>query len=896
MKTRVLSFLLVLCMVLTLLPGAALAADEQPAQLVELEANGGHLFLNTETGTIEKCEANVKSAVIPASVELESEAEEGEEPVTNVVEIKAVGAKAFAGCTELTEVYFEGAPSIADDAFEGVTVTVYYPIADKKVWKDKTTSYGGELTWDTWCPEHMIKLPHIDKEPTCTENGQKTGVCSYCKEVVTVEIPALGHEFGDWETTTVPTCTEAGEKMHQCSRCELIEVQAVKPTGHSENTEWKIDKEATCTEEGLRSGHCPDCDADVTEVIPMIQHTYGEWTVVKEPTCTENGEQQKVCSVCKAVESEAIEATGHDWAKIENASFDATCTEDGKLVQYCTVCGAYENEVIPALGHKTEVVGAKDATCTEDGYTGDVVCTICKDKDDNALVIEKGELIPALGHKVSADARWNLTKAPTCDKVGTETCTEKCSVCNGTVTRDIPKTEHHVEAWTVFEPATCTQDGRCVGRCVDCKNYIEEVIPALGHTPADERVDTKDATCTEEGYTGDVVCSVCGEVIEKGEVISALGHKTEIVGAKDATCTEAGYTGDVVCSVCGEVIEKGEVIPALGHKTELVGAKDATCTEAGYTGDVVCSVCGEVIEKGEVISALGHKTEIVGAKDATCTEAGYTGDEVCSVCGEVIEKGEVIAALGHTPADERVDAKAATCTEAGYTGDEVCTVCGEVIEKGEAIAALGHDYKDGVCTVCGAEDPNYKPAEYPFTDVDVDGKHAPFADAILWAANEGITTGYGDSIFKPDANCTRAQVVTFLWRAAGSPTPKSTDNPFVDVAAKQANGKDNPYYTAILWAVSEGITLGVDSTHFAPDATVTRAQFVTFLWRYENKPAAKPGVTLKDLGTVTNADFKSAILWAAGEGITTGYADGSFRPNAVCTRAHVVTFIYRDMT
>ena len=814
MKTRVLSFLLVLCMVLTLLPGAALAADEQPAQLVELEANGGHLFLNTETGTIEKCEANVKSAVIPASVELESEAEEGEEPVTNVVEIKAVGAKAFAGCTELTEVYFEGAPSIAEDAFEGVTATVYYPIADKKLWKDKTTSYGGELTWDTWCPEHMIKLPHIDKEPTCTENGQKTGVCSYCKEVVTVEIPALGHEFGDWETTTVPTCTEAGEKMHQCSRCELIEVQAVKPTGHSENTEWKIDKEATCTEEGLRSGHCPDCDADVTEVIPMIQHTYGEWTVVKEPTCTENGEQQKVCSVCKAVESEAIEATGHDWAKIENASFDATCTEDGKLVQYCTVCGAYENEVIPALGHKTEVVGAKDATCTEDGYTGDVVCTICKDKDDNALVIEKGELIPALGHKVSADARWNLTKAPTCDKVGTETCTEKCSVCNGTVTRDIPKTEHHVEAWTVFEPATCTQDGRCVGRCVDCKNYIEEVIPALGHTPADERVDTKDATCTEEGYTG----------------------------------------------------------------------------------DVVCSVCGEVIEKGEVISALGHKTEIVGAKDATCTEAGYTGDEVCSVCGEVIEKGEVIAALGHTPADERVDAKAATCTEAGYTGDEVCTVCGEVIEKGEAIAALGHDYKDGVCTVCGAEDPDYKPAEYPFTDVDVDGKHAPFADAILWAANEGITTGYGDGIFKPDANCTRAQVVTFLWRAAGSPTPKSTDNPFVDVAAKQANGKDNPYYTAILWAVSEGITLGVDSTHFAPDATVTRAQFVTFLWRYEGKPEAKPGVTLKDLGTVTNADFKSAILWAAGEGITTGYADGSFRPNAVCTRAHVVTFIYRDMT
>ena len=233
-----------------------------------------------------------------------------------------------------------------------------------------------------------------------------------------------------------------------------------------------------------------------------------------------------------------------------------------------------------------------------------------------------------------------------------------------------------------------------------------------------------------------------------------------------------------------------------------------------------------------------------------------------------------------------------TCTEKGYT-THTCA-CGDSY-KDSYVNALGHNFKNGACTRCGEKDPDYEPTAYPFTDVDVDGKHKPFAGAILWAADEGITTGYGNGIFKPDADCTRAQVVTFLWRAAGEPAPKSTSNPFADVSAKQANGKDNPYYTAILWAVGEGITLGVDKTHFAPDATVTRAQFVTFLWRYENKPAAKPGVTLKDLGTVTNADFKSAILWAAGEGITTGYGDGSFRPNAVCTRAYVVTFIYRDM-
>ena len=185
--------------------------------------------------------------------------------------------------------------------------------------------------------------------------------------------------------------------------------------------------------------------------------------------------------------------------------------------------------------------------------------------------------------------------------------------------------------------------------------------------------------------------------------------------------------------------------------------------------------------------------------------------------------------------------------------------------------------------------------EYPFTDVKVDGAHKPYADAIKWASDNGVTTGYGDGIFKPDQSCTRAQVVTFLWRAAGKPAPKSTNNPFADVSAKQANGSDNPYYTAILWAVENGITLGYDSTHFAPDKSVTRAQFVTFLWRYENKPEAKDGMTIKDIDSVTVADFRAAILWAAGEGITTGYADGSFRPDNTCTRAHVVTFIYRDI-
>ena len=150
-------------------------------------------------------------------------------------------------------------------------------------------------------------------------------------------------------------------------------------------------------------------------------------------------------------------------------------------------------------------------------------------------------------------------------------------------------------------------------------------------------------------------------VYNYGTLLAALelvGHNPELKNAKPATCTQDGYTGDEVCKVCGEVITKGEVIPATGHDTQLVGAKPATCTEDGYTGDEVCKTCGVTVKKGEVIPATGHDTQLVGAKDATCTEDGYTGDEVCKTCGETVTKGEVVKATGHHYKDGK-------CTDCG---------------------------------------------------------------------------------------------------------------------------------------------------------------------------------------------------------------------------------------
>jgi len=187
--------------------------------------------------------------------------------------------------------------------------------------------------------------------------------------------------------------------------------------------------------------------------------------------------------------------------------------------------------------------------------------------------------------------------------------------------------------------------------------------------------------------------------------------------------------------------------------------------------------------------------------------------------------------------------------------------------------------------VLASELPNEK--YNPFEDIA--DKSESFKEAILWAYEHNITGGTDSTHFNPDGTCTRANVVTFLWRAAGEPEPQSKNNPFSDVA------EGTYYYNAVLWAVEKGITTGYSDGTFRPSAACTRAHVVTFLWRYEGKPAASVNASLTDIAGL-NADFTASISWAAESQITTGYSDGSFRPHAVCTRAHVVTFLWRDMT
>ncbi len=415
-------------------------------------------------------------------------------------------------------------------------------------------------------------------------------------------------------------------------------------------------------------------DDDAMFAIDNVTMTYGATdpcadghtlTAVAEvpATCEETGVKAHwVCSVCGKLFSDAegknettlealtIGALGHDygeaawtWTGYESAKATFTCSHDASHVEEVTA--AVTSEITTPASCESTGVRTYTATVTFQG----------KNYTDT-----RTEVLPALGH-AWGEPVWTWTG------YGAAEASFACARDAG-----------HVKVL----PASITSEVTTQPGC------------------STEGVRTYTATVTLEGknYTD-----------TRTETLPSLGHKTQLVGAKPATCTEDGYTGDEVCTICQEVVKKGEVIPAQGHKTQLVGAKAATCTEDGYTGDEVCTVCQEIVKKGEVIPALGHKTQLVGAKAATCTEDGYTGDEVCTVCGETVKKGEVIPALGHKT--QLVGAKAATCTEDGYTGDEVCTVCGETVKKGEVIPATGHDYKDGKCTNCGGTDPNYKPEQ-----------------------------------------------------------------------------------------------------------------------------------------------------------------------------------------
>ena len=315
---------------------------------------------------------------------------------------------------------------------------------------------------------------------------------------------------------------------------------------------------------------------------------------------------------------------------------------------------------------------------------------------------------------------------------------------------------------------------------------------------------------------------------------------------------------------------------------------EPTCDANGVSW-YECTKCGD--QKDFVsIPMLGHSFgDWTVLEGPTCTREGVQVRE-CTVCNE--QEEAPMDKLGHDYVTEVVEP---TCTARGKTVHQ-CSRCGDRYISDET-PPLGHRYDDGIilteptedtmgrilytCIGCGDTYQLAYPM-VPFVDIE---KNTYYYTPILWALSNEITAGIDETHFGPNEVCNRAQVVTFLWRAAGKPE-SSIANPFVDVPAGCF------YEQAVLWAYEMGITTGTDPAHFSPEQSCTRAQVVTFLHRYRGCPEPTVETVFPD---VDSGDFYyKAVLWAAQRGITLGMDGGLFCPHLPCTRAQIVTFLYRD--
>lgn len=450
--------------------------------------------------------------------------------------------------------------------------------------------------------------------------------------------PNHSHKWDKGRVTKEPSCKEEGEILYICSVCKGTKVEALAKTDNHQWGEWTTITKPTCSTKGKEIRTCKVCSKTEERAIPTIPHT-----IVKEAdkaaTCTENGyEGKEYCSVCNTTikERTIIPATGHQWGAWRT-TLAKTCTTDGKEVRVCSKCSEKEERTIPATGHTLKKEEGVVATCTKDGHEGNTVCEVCGE------TLKEGKVIPKLGHD------WSNENGK-CTRCGEShehsfgegttikelTCTQdgeidyKCSKC-GYIKKEITKaTGHEWGEWKTTLAQTCTTDGKEERTCSKCSEKEERTLKATGHEWGEWKI-TLAQTCTTDGKE-ERICSKCSEKEER--TLKATGHKSETVGAKAPTCKEDGYTGNEVCKVCHETLNKGTTIPKTdSHEWgKWTIKRESTCTEKGEQSRK-CAVCGEeeieslplakhTWDNGKVTQAPSYTK--VGVKTWTCSECGKT--------------------------------------------------------------------------------------------------------------------------------------------------------------------------------------------------------------------------------------------------------------------------------
>lgn len=753
---------------------------------------------------------------------------------------------------------------------------------------------------------------HDAVDATCTAPGNvEYWHCSGCDkdfsdstgkgELTEITIPALNHNWGAW--------TSNGNSTHTRT-CQ-------RDSRHTE-TENCSGGSATCTNAAI----CTSCGGSYGK---ELGHDWGEWentgnaqqhtrtcqrdqshteTAAHTPGTPANCTTPQTCTACGYEITPAN--NNHDWNAWEsngNGTHTHTCKNDSSHTEttncsggsatcearaVCDVCHMVYGELAP---HTLTHTPAVDATCTTPGNVEYWHCSVCgKNFSDSA---GKGELTeitsPALNHNWGA---W--------EKVSE---TQHQRICQNDGSHK--ETGDH----TPGTAATC----KAPANCSICGQPYGEKNPS-NHTGGTEVRNQKEATTTTEGYTGDTYCLGCGEKIASGTVIPKLpssgggsssggggGSSTPSVtvpvssdhGGTKLSATISGSTATV--SVSGKEIDKVIADGAKSVTVDLSGLSKvdsvklpasviAKTEDAEDTGLTIRLPDGAVeLDEAALESIATGKTLTVSVQQANLTDA----------------QQEAVSALAQVAVVVDVDIVVGTVKQSAFGGGRLTISIPYTPEKDEDTSTLAvwyilddgsienkggsYDAKSG-CFVFETDHLSryllvHTEQAMDFTDVPA---NSWYAGAVAWAVEQGITSGTSDTTFSPNVSCTRAQMVTFLWRASGTPEIGTT-SPFSDVSA------DAYYYDAVLWAVEQGITGGTGDGKFSPDAPCTRAQMATFLWRANGSPVVTGTTPFSDVSAETY--YYNAVLWAYEQNITNGTGGGKFSPDATCTRAQMVQML-----
>lgn len=785
--------------------------------------------------------------------------------------IKSIGAAAFENCGSIENLELpKTLESIGEAAFNGTAIDKASFAGTPERW----TAIGGDA-----CCIARDKIDFL--EHTCNFSGWEYDEHKHWQSCSCGKTQNEGEHTGDGDTCTV---------------CDAALSEALGSGSIDGGLSWSLSRSGALTISG--SGKMPDFSSVANAAPWDKQKDKIQSAVIESGVQSISGGAFSGCTALEKVSISdtvaQIDLNAFDGctalAEFEVAADNKAFSSDGgvlfsadKKLLRCPV-GKSADCTVPS-GTVAIAGGAfKDCSKLESLVIPDSVTAIGKSAFENCAALKRITLpksitklealtfsgcaslaeitlpdgLKALGEKVfSGCAALKSVKIPA---EVTVIPTEAFSGCVSLESITIPKSVSHINEHA-FDDCTALKKVDYLGSDTDWSQVTKET----GNNVLDNAEKSFTRTDHEHKYTDTVIPPTC---TERGCTVHlcACGDKRE-----DSYTPPLGhsYRGGI-CVRCGILDPNGDT----QHKHDFIPTvTKPTCLTEGFT-TYTCS-CGECYTK-DYVSAVGHKTQLQNAKTAGCLTGGYTGDEVCTFCGKVFKQGSVIFALGHDPQPARV--KAPTCNESGYTGDLICMRCGDMTQIGKTVAATGHKFFGGVCSVCGTKGAEAVPE---FDDVK---PGAFYFDAVQWAVKNGITNGTGKNTFSPNDVCSRYQIVMFLWRAAGRPEAKAAVS-FADVK------HGDIFYEAVQWAVERGITKGTSSTSFSPFAPCTRGQIVTFLYRSAGSPTISGACDFSDVSA--GLFCHDAVIWASSEGITKGTSAGRFSPNEGCTRAQVVTFLYR---